>query len=84
MDHAAGSPWSWHAAEDRMVEAGWAAVKRGPIRKQKAVDALQRFPVYAALEARLAGQGPTSLERIGALRGRVDIAIPMPYRLALL
>jgi SAM-dependent methyltransferase len=84
LDHATRSRWSFYAAEEGIVEAASKAVEGATIREQRTVDALQRFPDYAALETRLAAQGPTSLERIGALRGQKDIAIPMPYRLALL
>ena len=84
IDHAVGSPWSWCAAEDRMVETAWRAVERRTIRRQHTVEGEQRFPDYAALAARLVSQGPLSVERIGAYRGRAPIVIPMPYRLALL
>lgn len=84
VDHAAGSPWSWCAAEDRQVEAAWRAVEHRMIRRQHAVQGEQRFPDHAALAARLASQGPLSAERIAVYRGRAPIMIPMPYRLALL
>ncbi len=84
MDHAPGAPWSWCATEDRGVEVGWKAVERGAIRRQEIVVAWQHFPYYAALEARLALQGPESRDRIRPHRGRKEISIPMPFRLALL
>jgi tRNA A58 N-methylase Trm61 len=84
IDHAPGSPWSWYADEERQVEAGWQAVERRTIRRQHAVEGEQHFPDYAALETRLAGQGPLCLKRIGAYRDQAPITIPMPYRLALL
>ena len=84
IDHAPGSPWSWYAAEDLQVEAAWQAVEHRTIRRQHTVLGEQRFPDYAALEARLAAQGPLCLERIDSHRGQGPIAIPMPYRLALL
>jgi hypothetical protein len=84
IDHAPGSLWEWYAAEDGQVEAGWKAVERAKVRRQQSVEPWQLFPDYAALEARLALQGPVSLERIGRHRGESAIAIPMPYRLALL
>jgi hypothetical protein len=84
IDHAPGSAWEWYAGEDGMVEAGWKAVEGLSIRRQETVEAWQRFIDYAALEARLAGQGPVSRERIAARRGERAISIPMPYRLALL
>lgn len=84
IDHAPGSLWEWYAAEDGKAETGWKAVERGKIRRQQSVEAWQRFPDYAALEAKLAPQGPVSLERIDRHRGESAISIPMPYRLALL
>jgi hypothetical protein len=84
IDHAPGSRWSWCAAEEGGVQAGWAAVARRPIRRQLDVQATQHFRDYAELEARMTAQGPTSLERIGDYRGQEAISIPMPYRLALL
>lgn len=84
IDHAPGSQWSWSAAEDEQVDAAWEAVARRPTRREFDVEAFQRFPDYAGLEARMSGQGPESRERIGCYRGQEAIAIPMPYRLALL
>jgi len=84
IDHAPGSLWEWYAAEDSKVEAGWRAVERDVIRREQSVEAWQHFPDFAALEAKLAPQGPGSLERIDPLRGDRAISIPMPYRLALL
>ena len=64
IDHAPGSPWSWCAAEEAGVEAGWAAVARMSVRRRRRVEAFQRFKDYAELEAKMTHQGPTSLERI--------------------
>jgi len=84
IDHAAGSPWSWCAAEEEGVEAAWKAVEKHRLRRDLVVEAWQRFDDYAELEARLAACGPESRQRIQAHRGQEGIAIPMPYRLALL
>ena len=84
IDHAPGSPWSWYAAEDGQVKAAWQAVEHRTIRRQHTVLGEQRFPDFAALEARLAAQGPLGLERIDTVRGQAPIVIPMPYCLALL
>ncbi len=83
VGHAPGSRWSWYAAEDLGVEAAWRAAE-GRIRRRRDVEAFQHFGDYAELEARLANQGSESLARISPLRGQTAIAIPMPYRLALL
>jgi predicted RNA methylase len=84
IDHAPSSRWSWYAAEDGEVKAAWKAVGRRTIRRQQEVGGSQYFRDYAELEAKLASQGPTSLERIVPHRGRENISIPMPYRMALL
>jgi SAM-dependent methyltransferase len=84
IDHAPGSRWSWCAAEDAQVEAGWNAVAPRPLRRSLDVEAFQRFHDYSELEAKMAAQGPTSLERIAIFRSQEAISIAMPYRLALL
>jgi SAM-dependent methyltransferase len=84
IDHAPESPWSWCAAEEREVEAGWRALEALPIRRQAAFECVQRFADYRELEAKLADQGPESRARIAPYRGRRGISIAMPYRLALL
>jgi hypothetical protein len=84
IDHAPGSRWSWCAAEDHQVEAGWNAIAEGSIRRRLDIEAFQRFRNYTELEAKMAAQGPKSVERIAAYRNEEAISIPMPYRLALL
>ena len=84
LDHAPGSRWSWLAAEDGDVERAWTAVAQRPVRRQTDIDGLQSFGTYADLETRLAAQPPASHDRIATYRGQDAIAIPMPYRLALL
>ena len=84
IDHVPVSRWSWCAAEEGPMEAAWKAVDARSVRRRRDVEASQRFHDYAELEARLARQGPVSLERIGAYRGQTSICIPMPYRMALL
>lgn len=84
IDHAPGSPWSWHAAEDGGVEACWAAVAHASVGRRQDVEARQRFGHFAELEAVFAGQGPESRARIASFRGQQPIEISMPYRLALL
>jgi len=84
LGHAPGSRWSWYAAEDEEVEAAWRAAESKRIRRRQDSEAVQNFRDYGELEARLAGQGPKSRDRIRALRSQTAISIPMPYRLALL
>lgn len=82
LDHAPGSQWMWCAAEE--TAEAWAAVARRNVRRALDVGATQRFRDFAELEARLADQPAPSRERIAGRRGQRDIAIDMPYRLALL
>ena len=82
-DHASDSAWEWYADEDRGVHAAWGVVERGVIRRERRVEAVQEFPDFAALESKLAAQGPESAKRIAVFRGRSNIAIPMPCRLVL-
>jgi ubiquinone/menaquinone biosynthesis C-methylase UbiE len=84
LDHAPHSEWSWCAAEEAMVAAAWRAVGGRAVRRQRDVEAVQRFADFAELESRLSGQGPESRGRIEKYRGQTAISIPMPYRLALL
>jgi hypothetical protein len=83
IGHAPHSPWSWCAVEERGVALAWdAATKRG-VRRQIDLEAFQSFTDYSELEAKLAGQGSTSRERIEPNRGKRHFSIPMPYRIAL-
>lgn len=84
MDHAPGSRWMWCAAEDGGVETAWSAVARRSVKRMLEVSAVQLFRDFEELETRLAAQPPQSRERIADQRGAVDIAIDMPWRLALL
>jgi predicted RNA methylase len=84
IDHAQGSQWMWCAAEEAGAAAAWAAVARRGVRRTLDVGATQRFRDFRELEERLAAQPPASRDRIASLRGQRDIAIDMPYRLALL
>jgi hypothetical protein len=84
IDHAPGSPWSWFASEEQGVADCWAVVSQTTIRRQTNVDAVQRFDDFQQLERRMRHQGPTSQARIEEFLNVTPIAIPMPYRLALL
>jgi ubiquinone/menaquinone biosynthesis C-methylase UbiE len=84
FDHGPGSEWSYIAAEESKVAAGWAALERFPVKKTRKHETVQFFGDYEQLYQRLKGQGETSLARIAAYRGKTDIRIPMPYGLALI
>lgn len=84
LDHAPGSQWMWFAAEEGGVASAWTAVARRNVRRTLDVSATQRLRDFPELEARLASQPAPSAERIAGQRGRQEISIDMPYRLALL
>jgi predicted RNA methylase len=84
IDHAPGSPWSWYAGEDGVVEASWAAVEARTVRRNQVVDARQSFSDFDELAGKLAGQAPECQTRIASFRGQRDLTIAMPYRLAML
>jgi SAM-dependent methyltransferase len=84
LDHAPGSSWSGAAAEVGLVQSAWDAVARQTVRRERSVEAWQRFGDHEELAAKLAGCGPESEDRIRQYRGQTMISIPMPYRMALL
>lgn len=84
FDHSPGSEWSAIAAEELKVAASWAALGRFPVKKARTYETVQVFASYDQLFEKVKGQGPASLARIEAYKGRTDIRIPMPYGLALI
>ena len=83
-DHAPGSTWSWHAAEEDKVVRSTRAMEARGIRRRTVFEAEQRFRDYAELHAKVASQGPTAIERAAPFRERRDFVIPMTYLAALL
>ncbi len=83
-DHAPGSTWAWHAAEEDKVAGSTQAMEAFGIRRRAVFDGEQRFRDYAELHAKVASQGPTAIERAAPFRERRDIVIPMTYLAALL
>jgi hypothetical protein len=83
-DHAPGSTWAWHAAEEDKVLRSTQAMEACGIRRREVFHGEQRFAGYAELREKVASQGPTALERAVPYRGRSDIVIPMAYLAALL
>ncbi len=84
IDHAPGSPWSWHCAETDKVERSWAAVERAGIRREERFLAWQHFGDSAALVTRVESLGEPAIGRARALEGTAPIAIEMAYRVAVL
>ncbi len=83
-DHAPGSTWAWHAAEEDEVRRSTQAMEACGIRRRALFHGEQRFPGYAELRDKVASQGPTAIERIAPFQERRDIVIPMAYLAALL
>jgi tRNA G37 N-methylase Trm5 len=83
-DHVPGSTWAWHAAEEAKVQRSTQAMEECGIRRRAEFHGEQRFRDYAELQAKLASQGPTAIDRAAPFRERQDIVIPMTYLAALL
>ena len=83
-DHAPDSRWAWHAAEEDKVAAAWAAVERLGAKHARDFGGEQVFEDRAALEARLASQGPEARRRAGELPASGEVRIPMKHRVAVL
>jgi hypothetical protein len=83
-DHAPGSTWAWHAAEEDKVRRGTQAIEACGIKRRALFQGEQRFRDYAELRDKVASQGPTALERAAPFREQRDIVIPMAYQAALL
>jgi hypothetical protein len=84
FDHSPGSSWSFYAAEDAAVRRAAEAAERLGVRRRESYYAEQVFRDHAELLAKLAGQGPVAIERVRRFEQTKNIAIPMPYGLALL
>lgn len=84
VDHAPGSRWSWTCGEETGVARLWEAASRFPVARDETVMGAEQFHDYDELAAAVGGRGEPALGRIAELRGRQGIAIPMPYRIALL
>ncbi len=84
FDHAPGSTWAWHAAEEDKVVRSTQAMEACGMRRRALFHGEQRFRDYGELRDKVASQGPTALERAAPFRDRRDIVIPMTYQAALL
>lgn len=84
FDHWPGSEWSYIAAEEEKVAAGWAALGRFPVKKTRTYETVQFFESYEQLYQKVRSQGETALARIARFKGQTDIRIPMSYGLALI
>lgn len=84
FDHAPGSEWMFHAAEEDEVGRAAEAVERFGVRRRERFQIKQRFRTYAELLDKLRAQGPVARERAQRFAGAANIVIPMKYELALL
>jgi tRNA A58 N-methylase Trm61 len=84
IDHWPGSEWSFIAAEEAKVAAGWQALMRFAFKKEQKHDTVQIFKEYDELYAKVKGQGETSIAHIVKYKGKTDIVIPMSYGLVLI
>ena len=84
VDHAAGSRWSWYCGEEAGVARVWEVAGRFGIARDETVMGAEQFHDYDELLAAVGARGEPALGRIAEFRGRQGIAIPMPYRIALL
>lgn len=84
LDHAPGSEWAFHTAEEEKVRASAAALRRFGVRSERRFKAEQRFADHAELLAKVAVQGPVAVERAERFRGATGIVIPFGYSITLL
>jgi hypothetical protein len=84
FDHAPGSDWSFHAAEEEGVRRASEAMEAFGVQRRERLRFEQRFKDHAELLAKLAAQGPLATERARRFAGATDIVIPMSCELALL
>lgn len=84
IDHLPESRWSWYANEEKAIAGTWKAVAAKGTRAMQSYRAVQKFENYPKLQAKFSSLGDESLRRIGELRDRTAIEIPMPYGIALL
>lgn len=84
VDHAPLSRWSWYCGEEAKVERAWSAVARAGIVREETRMGAQQFHDYDELRAKVEPEGEPAIGRIEEFRTRQGIAIPMPYRMAVL
>lgn len=84
VDPAPGSRWAWYCGEETKVERVWEAVGRLGISRDEIFMGAQQFRDYPELLAKVGALGEPTLGRIEEFRERQGVAIPMPYRIALL
>lgn len=84
LDHAPGSEWARHVAEEDKVLRSAEAMRRLGVRAERLFLGEQRFADHAELLAKVSGQGPLAVERAERFRGAPGIVIPFGYGVALL
>ena len=84
FDHSPGSEWIFYGAEEDKVRRSAHAMERFGLRGHEKFHTEQRFEDYAALLAKVSGQGPMAIQRAQRFAGATNIVIPMSYELNLL
>lgn len=84
FDHAAGSDWSFHAAEEHEVQRSADSIERFGIRRRERFTLEQRFANHAELLAKISVQGETAIQRAQRFAADQNIEIPMSCELVLL
>jgi hypothetical protein len=84
FEHAPGSEWTFHAAEEEGVCRAAHALSQFPIKCRQSVYAEQTFKDHAELVAKLSSQGDLAIERAIRFAGETDIVIPTTCTLVLL
>ena len=84
VDAAPGSRWAWYTGDDAAVERSWEAVGRLSVAREDSFTGAEQFHDYDALLARVRPRGEPAIGRIEEFRGRLGLAIQMPYRVTLL
>jgi predicted RNA methylase len=84
IDHLPGSEWEYYGAEDEKVCRSWEAIEAAGTERRASFEAVHRFSCYDDLVEKFKSEGEMSLQRIGRFASQRDIAIPMPYGMALI
>ncbi len=84
FDHAPGSEWAFHAAEENKVRCSHQAMEAFGSRRHEAFCVEQDFRDHAELLARVSVQGPVAIERARRFADVTNIVIPMSCELVLL
>jgi len=83
FDHLPGE-WAHYINETEKVRRSWAAVEEHGFRKKITFEAVQSFKDHEELLNKVRSQGEESMRRIARFKTQENIAIKMPYCVALI